>query len=319
MKTMKIYHFFIAMLIAGISVPAATGVYEPDKLRVHIRMDKRSYYSDDDVVLSVCVQNVSERKNYFIVYDSSDSESSNYTTFQPVVFDMNGREADLTVPYKIENRDPGELARGLDRRMVELAPGETFTHTIHLTELFNLKLNTPYRLQSLFYPAFEENTVIKSDNELTFTIIETRRYVKPSEVDAVVRNLSPKEVMLLTLKAEKDRDWENWLKYFNIEKYINAFPEFVQKYYRANFEEKSGIEKDFVKYLTRERDDYLLDFKILRESVEKERNIAYVDVVVDRFATRMTYRYKCRYTLEQYKNLWLITDEEATVMKGVKR
>ncbi|MBN2159807.1 MAG: hypothetical protein JW807_10455 [Spirochaetes bacterium] len=282
-------------------------------------MDKRSYYSDDDVILSVCVQNESERNNYFIVYDSSGSDSSNYTTFQPVVFDMNGREAEITVPYKIENRNPGELLKGLERRMVELAPREIFIHTIHLKELFNLKLNTSYRVRSLFYPAFEENTVLASDNELAFTIIENRRYVKSSEVDAVNRNLSPKEVMLLTLKAEKDRDWANWLKYFNIEKYINAFPEYVQKYYRADFEEKSAVEKDFVKYLTRERDDYLIDFKILKEAVEKDRNIAYVDVVVDRFATRMTYRYKCRYTLEQYKNLWLITDEEATVMKGVKR
>ena len=53
---------------------------------------------------------------------------------------------------------------------------------------------------------------------------------------------------MLTLKAEKDRDWDNWIKYINVEKYINAYPEFVQKYHRANFEEKSLIEKDFIRY-----------------------------------------------------------------------
>ena len=155
-----------------------------------------------------------------------------------------------------------------------------------------MKLNTSYRVQSLFYPDFEENGLIKADNELTFKIIEQKHYNKPSEVDATERSISPKEVMLLTLRAEKDRDWNSWVKYVNIEKYINAFPEFVQKYYRANFEEKKEIEKDFIAFATRERDDYLVDYRIVDEMIEKDRAIAYVDVIVDRFGIRRTNRYQ---------------------------
>jgi len=194
-----------------------------------------------------------------------------------------------------------------------------FTHTVNVKDLFELKLNTMYRIQGLFYPDFEENRLIKAYNELVFKIIEQKHYSKPSDVDAIDRSISPKEVMLLTLKAEKDRDWSNWKKYVNIEKYINAFPEFVQKYYRANYEEKKEIEKDFIAFATRERDYYLVDYRVIDEMIEKDRAVAYVDVIVDRFGIRKTNRYKCRYTLEQYRNLWLVTDEEATVMKGVKR
>jgi hypothetical protein len=318
MNKITIYPLLLAMLVS-FSVPGLSAVYEPDKLRVHVRMDKKFFYSDEDVALHVCVKNISEKKNYFLVYDPGDGESSNYTTFQPMVYDMDGREAEITVPYKIENRNAADLIMGLDKRMVELAPGEMFTHTVNLKDLFKLRLNTAYRIQSLFYPTFEENRAIKSDNELSFRIIEARQYNKPSEVDAIERSLSPDEVMSLTLKAEKNRDWDNWVKFFNIEKYINAYPEFVQQYSRATFEDKSRIEKDFVRFVTRERDDYLIDYKIIRQDIEKERKIAYVYVIVDRFGIRMTNRYKCKYTLEQYKNLWLITDEEATVMKGVKR
>jgi len=294
-------------------------VYEPDKLRVHIRMDKKYFYSDEDVTLQICVTNESERKNYFVVYDPAAGESSAYTTFQPMVFDMEAREAEIIVPYKIEQRAIGDLVTGLERRVVELAPGETFIHAVDLRVLFKLKLNTAYRVQGFFYPSFEDGAAVKSDNELSFRMIESKYYTKPSQVDAIERNLLPDEVMLLTLKAEKDRAWDKWIKYINVEKYIGAFPEFVQKYRRANYEEKSRIEKDFIRFVTRERDDYLIDYKIIRQDIEKSRNIAYVYVMVDRFGTRVTSRYKCKYTLEQYKNLWLITDEEATVMKGAKR
>ena len=46
---------------------------------------------------------------------------------------------------------------------------------------------------------------------------------------------------------------------------------------------------------------------------------AYVDVIADRFGVKRTDRYKYRYKLERYKNLWLVTDVEATIKKGIKR
>lgn len=320
MKKAIIYPVLILTQITlAFLAPLFPAAFEPEKLRVHLLMDKKVFYSDEEVTLHVWVKNISEKKNYFEVYDSLEKESSNYTTFQPLVFDMSGREAEITVPYKIERRDINELLRGLEKRLVELAPGESFVHSINIKDLFNLNLNTNYRIQSIFYPSFEENTVVKSDNELTFKIIEPKRYNKTSEVDAIERSISPKEVILLTLKAEKDRDWDTWIKYINVEKYINAFPEFVQKYIRANYEEKTQVEKEFIRFATRDRDDYLVNYRILRESVEKGRNIAYVDVVEERFGIRYTHRYKYRFTLEQYKNLWLVTDEEATVMKGIRK
>ncbi len=317
MKNSIFFALLTALLL--ICLQAESEVYEPDKLRVHLRLDKKVFYSDEAVILQIFVKNISEKKNFFEVYDTSDAESGKYVSFQPLVFDMRGREAGLTVLYKLENRDINDVIRGLDKRLVELAPGEIFIHSIDLKDIYQLNLGTPYRLKSLFYPAFDGAGAIKSDNELSFKIIEEKRYNKPDQVEAFNRNISPQEIVILILNAEKNKNWDNFLKYVHVEKYINAYPEFVQRYIKANFDEKYRIEREFIKYITRDRDDYLLDFKIIKEEIENSKKLAYVDVVEDRFGSRWNYRYRYRYILEFYKNMWLITDEEVTYLKGVKR
>jgi hypothetical protein len=320
LHTVKICLFlFVLQLVFLSGVPARSEVYEPGMLRVYLKTDKSVFYSDEDVELQVCVKNVSERKIFFYVLDSLDGTSGAYTTFQPLVYDFNGREAEIIVPYKLQMKNIKELAGNLERRLVELAPGEVFIHSINLKKIFKLDLDTRYRVKSLFYPFVGEDIVLKSDNELSFSIIAEKRYNKPSGLEAVQRSISPSEIMLLTLKAEKDKNWDDYLKFIDVDKYISAYPEYTQKYFRANFEEKARIEKDFIKYLTRDRDDYLIHYKILREEIENSKKTAYVDLIEERYGSRWNYRFQCRYTLEQYKNMWLVTDKVATVLKGAGR
>ena len=48
----------------------------------------------------------------------------------------------------------------------------------------------------------------------------------------------------------------------------------------------------------------------------RDRNIAYVYARVRRFEVRIPSIYRYKYTLEKFRDFWLITDVEATVMKG---
>ena len=311
---------FLACLLTGTALIAEiSSFFQPEGFRVYVKFDKKVFFSDEPVELQVCVKNVSARKNYFFVYDAGDDSSAEYITFQPVVSEMNGREVQPHDSLKPYTQDRNERVRGLERRMVELAPGEIFIHTVDLKSLFDLKSERHYRVMSVFYPAYDQGLSLKSDNELAFKIIEEKRYNRVSGVDEVDRSLSPSEVIVLTLKAEKDREWNRWEKYINVEKYIEAFPEFVQKYRRASFDEKPSVEREFVSYYTRERDDYLIDFKVLKEEVESNGSVAYVEALVDRFGIRWTQRYKYRFTLERYRKMWLVTDQTAMVMKGVRR
>jgi hypothetical protein len=76
------------------------------------------------------------------------------------------------------------------------------------------------------------------------------------------------------------------------------------------------IEEEFIRFLSRDRKDYILDFKILDENIVRDRNIAYVDARVRRFEVRIPSIYQYKYTLEKFRDFWLITEVEATVMKG---
>ena len=105
------------------------------------------------------------------------------------------------------------------------------------------------------------------------------------------------------------------LKYIETEKFINSYSDFARRYNLAKFnKERLKIEQEFIKFLTRRRDDFLLDFKIISEGIDNR--ISYVSVVVSRKGVRKRERYKYHYTLEKFKNLWLIIKMEATVLKG---
>ena len=82
-----------AVLLLSImtSIPAVTGGYEPDKLRVHLRMDKKYFYSDEDV-RSRCASKMFPKKKIILwSMIPAGGELSNYTTFQPLVYDLDGR------------------------------------------------------------------------------------------------------------------------------------------------------------------------------------------------------------------------------------
>jgi hypothetical protein len=259
-----------------------------------------------------------------------------YTTFQPVVYDMNGRLAELIVPYKMENKTIEQIMPDLLDRNIELGPDETFTHTVNLSKFFKLKPGVKYRVRGLFYPDIKNDLFIKGDNELIFKVDNDRSFVKirsgiveKAEDRTYSREIAPSEVITLALNAEKNNDWERLRKYIFIEKLINSYSRFVKDYNQSDSAEKKEIEENFVKYLSRDRHDYIVDFKILKEFKDEKGNKAFVEALVERSGYKKPNRYKYIYTLEkkelteQYTNkksydhdLWLITNLDAVIMKG---
>lgn len=308
---------FICLI--GVSLSAGTGIFDPSALKLYIKLDKRNFFSDERVMLRMRVKNESGNKVFFHVYDTLQDNSQDYSTFQPVVFDMTGHEAETTVEHKLKEHPVEKIIGSLEPRMVELGPGESIEHKIDVKTLYNLDLNKNYRIKAYFFPNFENSGVIKSGNELIFKIIAEKHLNKVSRVDSVKRGISPQEIILLLLNAEKHKDWNRFLKYVNIEKFIHTYPDFVRRYRTASADDKDSIEQEFCNYLARERDDYLMKFKILKQDIENDDQIAYVEVMVDRYGIKRTNRYKYRYKLERYNDSWLIVDMDATIQKGIKR
>ncbi len=282
---------------------------------VYLRLDKEKYYENEDIVLKMCIRNRSVGIISFTVFEDNRRDLPDYTTFQPVVFDNFGREAEIIIPYRMKNLKAEQVVKRMKKRIIELAPGEEFIHSVNLRNVYDLIPEKKYRVRGYFFKNFSENSIIKSNNVLYFRTAGRKKEPPRYLAKRYIHEVSPSEVVTLALNAERDKDPERMIKYFKVEKYINSYSDFVRKYNIADNIERKIIINDFIKFLSRERDDYILNYRILKDEIESSGKIAYVDVIVERYFPKRPYRYLYRYTLEKYKNLWLIIDLEATVKK----
>ena len=288
-------------------------------LDVFLYMEKYTFDDNEPVKLCINIRNKSSNKKSIKIFDTD------YTSFRPVVYDMNGREADTLIDYRLKNKSISDAVKNSSSRIIELSSNETISHSIDLKKVYRIDIDKEYRVKAFFSPDVETQNSIVSGNQLSFKTVKALNGITKSGVSrnlkfiSPARELSPFEVVLLFLRAERDRNWENYFKYVDAEKYIKAYPDFVKIYDQAieknDLEQKDKIIVEFVNYLRKERSDYILSYDIQNELQSSENN-SYVEVFVKRFAARNPSFYKYRYSLEKYKNLWLITDVEVTVAKG---
>jgi len=159
--------------------------------------------------------------------------------------------------------------------------------------------------------------VIKSENSLVIRIAPLER-----EVDESIKlpqkysgSITPSEVIMLCLSAEKSRNWQNMMKYISLEKYVNAYPDYGMEFNAANEAVKRKVLRDFATFLSTPRYDYIVDFDIKSESILDNRKTAYVETRVIRNSAPKPYVYLYKYTLEKMGSSWLITGIDATVSK----
>ncbi len=309
----------ITPLLAGILVISTmvhTGLVQSqekfdvyDQLRLTLRTGKTTFYSDEPVELKLVVHNTSKFVAAFDVYDAA------YTTFQPVVYNEKGREVENRVEYRLMDKSMEEVVNSAGKRQVTIQPSEKFTRVVNLRDLYTLETGEGYRIRGYLFPNAAVKRTIASDNMVHFNIIPVHTIEKESGVEQVKREFSPSEVVMLALTAEKNKNWNNFRKYVDIDKYIQAFSKYARLYSQSSASERLKILEDFRTFLQRDRVDYLVDFSILNETIISEKGLAYVEVKVKRWGARYPFVYKYRYTLEEYRNFWLITNFDATVMK----
>lgn len=277
-------------------------------IRVFLYMDRNTFNEDEPVNLNICIKNISKNKVLLKVYDID------YTSFQPVVYDKKAKEAEIIVPYLLMKKKSKDIIKKYHPRIIELSSNEIIHHPINLKKIYNLKHMMEYRVKGYFFTDSNFSQAKPSENKLTFRINKSSGAIKKDGLEHIIHNISPSEVILLVLTAEKNKNWINFIKYIKLPNYINAFSNFVRKYTIANKSSKNIILNNFRQFLTRERKDFIIDFKILKELLLNNRNIAFVETIVKRFGGKKPFTYKYKYTLEKYRDFWLITDIEATVL-----
>ncbi len=309
-----------ALLLCGmiLSPLFSQEVDERSGLRVTIRMDRFAFTDDEPLRLTMSVQNTLYRNDYFRIYDI------NYTTFQPVVYTSEGREAETIVNHRLMGKDVKDVVRDIPPRTIHLGPGESISRTIDLKQLYKLEAGKQYRVKVLFFPDAAQDAVVASDNSLSFKVSRPAIYGPgPAGEEKSIRSgiahqrftISPREIVMLFLTAEKERDWDTHLKYVKLENYIGSFQNFARMYNSADDAERLNVLENFVTFIKKDRPDYILGFEVKGQSIVSDR-VAYVNANVDRYNPRFRMKFQYKYTLEKFRDIWLVTEVEAIVRKG---
>ena len=358
MPGMKKVYYILSILICLVLLPAfSLHSSEINGLSVNLFLDKQKYHNSEDIMLNVQIKNITDDTISFFVYDSpkrsdlfdkSRGDDADYTTFKPVLFDMNGKNSELIAPYIKAGKSERETLSWMKKREIQLGAGETFMHTQNLRRIYNFETDKKYRLKLHFFPFIGEqeleNKVVMSSNELSFTVVRDRMYLPKKTKDAAVKKqnwyedisenkdkkdelservtLNASEVVLLLLNAEKDGQWERALKYIDLDKFIHSYPDFSREYDIADDYDKKIIEQNFIRYLVNQKKDYLIDFKIINEEIDSTGLVSYVSVSASRKSMIKPLRFRYVYRLEKNNEsdyLWFVSGLEATIIKSEKR
>ncbi len=310
----KFSHYLIISIIVFLF--AITGAEAGFPLSVYLKTDRLSFDSEKNIFIEVHVKNMTESTVSFMVYEPE------YTTFQPIVYDMTGREAQTKVSYRLENKRCEEFVKPLTAREVTLAAGETIIRRMNLNDYYVFKPDTKYKVGIFFLPDAKIPVVLKGDNKIFIsTIVPVENKIIK---DAIVQDkgIAPSEIVRLFLSAEKNKEWRNYIKYINYDKYINSFPDFSTQYSSTNDAIKEIVLKNFKTYLTTPRNDFIIDYEIVDETIS-DKNIdkmtAVVKAKVKREGAGKPFIYVYSYELEKFSDYWQITNVTATVTRENKK
>lgn len=320
--TMKRFKITLTILFLFVLYPVFSQESAPESLssslRVIIRMDRLHFSPDDPVELHIVLKNISAQPVNFTLYETNDNAAT-YTSLQPIVADMEGRRPECLVAYDMEGRTDEDEARAQVARSVSLHPGEEFTTTLNLRHIYALHEGVRYRVRGFFVPSFPKTEMLKSDNEITFRMTDENRRIPIEQKVQPQRPVTPSEIVILILEAEKSENWDRMVNFIDLDRFIFSFPDYGRQYQRGTVFERQAVRDNFKKFLSRRRTDYIVQYKVERELAEPGKDIATVDVVVDRYGESLTDRYRYRYTLKGSNSIWLVTGVEAIVLKGVKK
>jgi len=304
---------FAAAVFCCVCLPSGVFSQSQDgaSFKIYIASDRQTFMAGEPVDVSIIVKNVSGRSATFSMYDVF------YTTYQPVVYTMEGREAETAVDYRRMNRTVQNVIEYIQPRQVRLAPDEKLIKRVDLSQCYDLTPGIQYRVRAFFMPDAKNTVVLRSENSIELSLKQVDRETDETIVipQQYAGTISPSEAVQLFLFGEKNRNWNNMLKYLYLEKFINAYPDYGMSYNAAGDPLKKKILRDFVSYLSTPRRDYIVDYTIVKESILDDRKTAYVDAKVIRFAAPKPYVYVYRYTLESSAGSWIITGVDATVSK----
>ncbi len=342
-------YFFIALYILGVHSTFAQNIDRHGNptvnsftrvAQVSIEADQISYVKDAHIPVRIRIGN--SGKEILRIYPSEETilsykffiTNSNGTEIKAI--STNSKKED-----KVEKTELTEIEH--IAKEVIIAPGEVFEKTLYIDEYYKLIPGEKYKVWLYFHPAPLDpnyaNILLRSSNHLNL-YIEKEENKKPAlkYLTQTSVNIEPKEIVFLFLTAEKNRNYQNYLKYLELEKLIKAYPVFALKFENTSSnDEKKDLLQEFSHFLINNSKHPLSKFKIidsypenlsflnsninndepikekddleLREEDKAINNSSpryIVRAICHRKGKQMVANYKYTFTLENIKGSWKI-------------
>lgn len=254
------------------------------------------------------------------------------TSFQFLVTDRKNREI-MARPGVTLDSEPGEPTVdtvGDEVKEVILHPGESFTRSIRLDQMYDFKPGEHYRIVGYFYPDPRRTYFVRTANTVRIRLNRQRdalqRAVLPQEFfNDSIPQMSPEETVYLFLTAEMRKNWENYLKYVDLRKFILAYDRFASRYAAASEQGKPEILRNFQRFLTGSPTDRLKYFRVVKKEFDRDEQgatkangRAHVFVRAERETRGYKINYDYKYTLERDRRrpgFWRIVYVTAGVVR----
>ncbi|MBN2435931.1 MAG: hypothetical protein JXK07_11765 [Spirochaetes bacterium] len=303
----------LAMFLFTVQMPAETAV---SGLVATVSLKRTTFHDVRYIEAEIIVQNRGKKPASFIVYDKP------YTTFQPVVYDVNGREAPVKVAYRLTGLRADQVLGGVAARTILLVPGEKYSCGVNLADYYEFAHGREYKVRLLFLRDAAGKEARLGGNIARLSVSRERLApVQPQVaidgIEAEEGAIRPEEIVHLFLMAEQRERWNDYLKYIDLEQYIYSFPDYAKAYLSGGDVVKREALRDFSTYLIKSRPDTISEYKIVSETVEDGR--ARVSVLIKRAAAGMPFTYNYTYSLEKKSAVWMITGVTASVARDIRQ
>lgn len=294
---------------------------------VAILLPKTRYEPGEKIPVRFRIENSGYEE--FRIYPAMEIQK----TYQFEVIDKRGRELRPVMdPEALKHREQGSretisLTGDLVKEVI-LHPGETYEKEFYLNDFYELKPGGRYDVAGYFYPDSRYDFFVKSQNTIRVNVDNNvDRYRKKLRVESPLTSISdgvtPEEVVYLFLSAEMRKNWKNYLKYLDLEKYISGYDRYASRFALSSAEEKPVVLNEFVGYLTSGPMEDLKKFRIIRSRPERDNHGSilengrfFVTARALRKSRGYSVRYEYIYTLEPHRDLyWKIVHVEARVLE----
>ncbi|MFN3604097.1 MAG: hypothetical protein ACK4UJ_05240 [Leptonema sp. (in: bacteria)] len=202
---------------------------------------------------------------------------------------------------------------------VLLHPNEEFIKTYYIKNLpighFRI---IGYFKPIPFDPRYKKNLIFMSKNQIHINIEKEKSVYKfDDEIELQKEAIpSPEETVYLFLMAEYHKNWDNYLKYIELNEFIYSYELFANEYKNGNPKEKLNVLNRFKYYLINQNLDPIIDFKIQKvEHIDKTHSKVYAEVKRGNLNYKVQYLYE--YVLKK-KNFWKITGVVVSVLSKKK-